>query len=551
MHSIANLTTSLIRFFAGLFVLMIAASIPAYFTSVDKEAVVSAGKDGVSAMAVSRVYFDASKLSSAVLIADAAGEGNEIKKEVESIFNERENLKIAGGDEPFFDAYLSTLSPIGKSVRDWSLYSILSLGENRKKLLNYLSHSRSGLVGKFIGLRKMPSSLLPPVYTSAGAPLDAALLTSALLAQTGDFSSSFLKDLSNTLEAMKSDSSQKDKFEKYCVGVLTIISNMDWTLTRSVMSHFKSLDEVYEFAKIYKSAPSVTMRNLFVAGVLMRSDVSSCIDYLDSADEQLWRDFSYAYINGDSALKFLLERNKPIYKNSYCAKSIEFFSSPIKSWFGASAKNYPNVLLAFKVVLVIFGGYLFIRGLIRIFIPRRDTVSWISPLSLARGFLEALMVSLFFFIIFEPDAFKIKIENASAPELKFAFEKITNTIQEETMKFESDTATLAAVGLFFVMQFTVYILSVIRISVIRRTVAPAKLKLKLLENEDNLFDLGLYIGLAGTVVSLVLLTMGVVTASLMAAYMSTLFGILFTAAIKIVHVRKFKRQLLFDAENED
>ncbi len=550
MRSIANFTVSLIRFLLGLFVLLVAASIPAYFVSVDKEAVVVAGKGGASTLSVARVYFDASKFSSALLIADSIGEGDELKREVKSIYASRPNLKIAGGDEPFFDAYLSTLSSSQK-LENGALYSILSLGENRKKLLNYLSHSHSGLVGKFIELRKMSSTILPPVYTSAGAPLDAALLSSALLAQTGDFSQEFLKDLSNTFEAMKSDTSQKDKFEKYCVGMLTLISAIDWTLTRSVVSHFKSLDEVYDFAKIYKNALSSEMRNLFVAGVLVRGNVSACVNYLTSADEQTWRDFSYALINGDGALQFLLDRNLPIYKNSFLAKHIEFFAAPIKSWLGGYAKDFPIGLLVLKIAMSIFGGYLLIRGLIRMFAPNRDTLSWSSPLAITRGLLEGVVVSLFFFIFLEPDAFTIKVENASAPELKFAFDKITNTIQEETMKFESDTATLAAVGLFFVLQFTVYILSIIRLAVIRRTVAPAKLKLKLLENEDNLFDLGLYIGLAGTVVSLVLLTMGVVTASLMAAYMSTLFGILFTAMIKIVHVRKYKRQLLFDAENED
>ena len=91
----------------------------------------------------------------------------------------------------------------------------------------------------------------------------------------------------------------------------------------------------------------------------------------------------------------------------------------------------------------------------------------------------------------------------------------------------------------------------IRLSIIKRVKAPAKLKLKLLENEENLFDLGLYIGLAGTVFSLILLTVGIVTASLMAAYASTLFGILFTALIKIVHVRRYKRTLLIAAATEE
>lgn len=49
--------------------------------------------------------------------------------------------------------------------------------------------------------------------------------------------------------------------------------------------------------------------------------------------------------------------------------------------------------------------------------------------------------------------------------------------------------------------------------------------------------------------SLILLTMGIVTASLMAAYASTLFGILFTAIVKTVHVRRYKRRLLLEAAN--
>ena len=138
----------------------------------------------------------------------------------------------------------------------------------------------------------------------------------------------------------------------------------------------------------------------------------------------------------------------------------------------------------------------------------------------------------------------------------FAFLVIFNKIKsnivgdKDIMSIDTDTATLAAIALFFVVQMIVYIVCLVRISVIKRTKANASLKLKLLENEDNLFDLGLYIGLSGTVASLILLTFGVITASLMAGYTSTLFGILFTALVKIVHLRKFKRKLLIEAANE-
>jgi len=48
------------------------------------------------------------------------------------------------------------------------------------------------------------------------------------------------------------------------------------------------------------------------------------------------------------------------------------------------------------------------------------------------------------------------------------------------------------------------------------------------------------------VVSLLLIAMNIVEASLMAAYASTLFGILFVSLLKIFHVRPFKRNLILN-----
>lgn len=551
MRFFANFILSIIRLAAGILILLFAAGIPAYFVSVDKDAVIAAGRDTPMPINLARIYFDGAKLSTAMLVARAAAEDSELSQAVETLYKEHPQWIIAGGDEPFFDAFASTLTTKIGFLDRYKMYSILSLGENRKKLLDFLSQTQSGLVKKFIELRKMTSSILPAVYTSAGAPLEASLLTSALLAQTGDFSPDFLKDLSAVMESMKSDSAAKEKFEKYCVGLLLLSKNTDWTQLRSLFVHFDSLSQVYDFAVLYQKAPSDDMKNILASGLLMCGDSEKCVQYLKDGGENLWRDFSFAFLNGEGALKFLLQSQKPIYKDSFAAKFVSPICRPIKSHLGEAAKDFPKTVLGLKIALSILGGYLFIRGFLRLFFWRRDTPKWYSPIALARGFLEGAVVSLAFFLLTEPDAFKIKIENAPAPELKFAFEKAVNTIGEETMKFETDSATLAAVGLFLVLQFTVYLVCLIRLSIIKREIAPAKLKLKLLENEENLFDLGLYIGLGGTVVSLILLTMGVVTASLMAAYASTLFGILFTATVKIVHVRKYKRKLLLEAENEN
>jgi hypothetical protein len=74
------------------------------------------------------------------------------------------------------------------------------------------------------------------------------------------------------------------------------------------------------------------------------------------------------------------------------------------------------------------------------------------------------------------------------------------------------------------------------------------MKLKLLENEDHLFDAGLYLGFVGTIVSLIVASMGLVKFSLMAAYSSTSFGIIFVCVFKIFHLRPARRKLLLEAD---
>ena len=102
--------------------------------------------------------------------------------------------------------------------------------------------------------------------------------------------------------------------------------------------------------------------------------------------------------------------------------------------------------------------------------------------------------------------------------------------------------------LFFVLQALLYISCLVKLAEIRRQQVPPRMKLKLLENEDHLFDAGLYLGFVGTIISLIMASMGLVKFSLMAAYSSTSFGIIFVVIFKIFHLRPARRKLLLEAE---
>jgi hypothetical protein len=83
---------------------------------------------------------------------------------------------------------------------------------------------------------------------------------------------------------------------------------------------------------------------------------------------------------------------------------------------------------------------------------------------------------------------------------------------------------------------------------IRRQPVDPKMKLRLLENEDHLFDAGLYLGFVGTIISLMLASLGIGSVSLMTAYSSTSFGVLFVCVLKIFHIRPLRRKLILESE---
>ena len=108
--------------------------------------------------------------------------------------------------------------------------------------------------------------------------------------------------------------------------------------------------------------------------------------------------------------------------------------------------------------------------------------------------------------------------------------------------------SLLTLLLFFVLQALLYTACLVKLAEIRRQNLVPRIKLRLLENEDHLFDAGLYLGFAGTIISLILVSLGVIQPSLMAAYSSTSFGIIFVSVFKIFHLRPLRRTLLLESE---
>ena len=111
-----------------------------------------------------------------------------------------------------------------------------------------------------------------------------------------------------------------------------------------------------------------------------------------------------------------------------------------------------------------------------------------------------------------------------------------------------DASTIISIGIFAALQIGMYIVCLRKIGEVARSGLPPLVKLRLMENEENLFDGGLYVGIFGTATALVLQVLGVIEPNLLAAYASNLFGITCVAMVKIRSVRPYKRQLILESQ---
>jgi len=225
-------------------------------------------------------------------------------------------------------------------------------------------------------------------------------------------------------------------------------------------------------------------------------------------------------------------------------------SSPALSAAAELALTHPQFTLALKYIGVLVGVWLVLRGLDR-WIVRPGAF---GPMSPSFGHMKAGMLSVLFalllLVVTEP--FLLQAAPVSEFQIRRPVLVVSSVVATSDSKPTStmESTNLISIGVFAVLQIAVYFMCLMKIREISQQHVPPLVKLRLMENEENLFDLGLYVGIGGTAAAMVLITLGIAKANLIAAFSSNLFGITCVALVKIYHVRPYKRQLILEGEIE-
>jgi hypothetical protein len=404
--------------------------------------------------------------------------------------------------------------------------------------LEFLQASRAPAVQELLRSRTLTNTaLFPPSSSSSGQAFDAAVALCGLLTAQGQLSSG----LSNSILSLATQvnhGANTQSYEQLMLDLLSLGQRLNWGQLTIFVSQMPDAETLRLLATLIRNDES-SLPVLFSA-VVLSGRPAEVARYLMTFSQSGLRDLRDTLPYGPGGIRELLQRNQRLHL------------SPFKHRVALGlAANLPWVALGLKWTLLVIGAFLLAMAIhfARPSVSALEIPLQVRGIHLARELLFSLGFLVVVLLLTEP------FLSQESQKVDFPFRlrlpQVGSAIAGKTSVSPSimNQLSLLTLLLFLVLQSLLYVASLVKLAEVRRQNAPARIKLRLLDNEDHLFDAGLYLGFVGTIISLILVSLGIIKPSLMAAYSSTSFGIIFVSIFKIFNLRPLRRQLLLEAEN--
>ncbi|MGF1452896.1 MAG: hypothetical protein ACFB21_12580 [Opitutales bacterium] len=444
--------------------------------------------------------------------------------------------------------------------------SFLTRPSDRARLADFVANSQSPVVATLDAAARSAGWVrFQAVGTGAEAPLLVASGLTALLAESGAWPEpveSRLVELA--IAARGGEVEAVAQLEPFFLATLGLARELSFAELRALASTIDSLGEWPALRELLLRPAGTTdalseepdrwstrVPDVRLAAVVAMDDASPVLEFFDTRPSRADEALAVALLAGQPALKRLLAADHPLRIGPQWAPLDALFTelAPYERFqgltaaFAGLAAEHPSGAWVVKWALLAFGG-----GLLVLAVGGPGLLAGTSfKVALIRLLAPGLLLAIVGQLLLEPELLRRAVDESAKLRLDFT----ATMLQTETTvvpTFNLDQTTLLVLVGFFALQLLLYGLSLMKLSQVQRMSVPAAVKLRLLDNEEHLFDAGLYVGLAGTVISLLLLAAGMMDAILPAAYSSTLFGIIFVAVLKIFHLRPLRARLVLDTK---
>jgi hypothetical protein len=526
----------------GVGLLAVAWLLPVNVKSLNPALLREAGRNTPSVSGFGRELLDLDKPGPAALVLETARQvGDPGAAMLGVVFADfvgkhREMIPWGGWDialEPLLGSRTAAASADSQPVLGFMVTQ-----QARENLRRYLSVSRLPGVQTLLKTATLGSTQrFVPANQAGGQPLDAVILLTAYLWQTEHLSSGLQRGV-RTLAETAVQTGQMGELEDFYLDILTLGRRLNWVQLSELLRTTGSLGTVAQFAHLARVAPEHLP--VIYTAALMTKSADRVAHYLIAFGQPGAAHLQLALAHGQGAVEQLVQRQAPVTRGT----------GPEFELGAGFTLRHPEIALVVKYAACLGGIFLLLRSVDqRLFKSVESTLRGAFP-KMGSGIMAALLTFIFF-VFSEPSL--LKAAPASEYQIRLTIPVIGTLAAPATTASTTpttmDISTIASILAFAALQVGMYVICLLKISEIARQGVPAATKLRLMENEENLFDGGLYIGIAGTATALVLQVIGWIDANLLAAYSSNLFGIVCVALVKIRHVRPYKRQLIIEVQS--
>ncbi len=547
----------------GLGMVFCGLQVPAHLRAVDAIVLQTAGRGTPSLTAAGLALVNRQQLGAAQLFLAAAGaagvaDAGKLSEAVFSLATRQPKLVISGsteqgglGDLLQTSRGTSESNPSQLVWKPEPFTEFIVLSDHRTKALELLSASTSPLARALMHFRSRTNTVLfPSSASTSGQALDAAISICGLLTEAGHLSSG----LSNVVLELTTEANQAGNpqpLEEVLMDLMSLGQRFNWGQLANLVEPINDPETLRGLSNLVRRGESVPV---IYSAVCLTGNAAGVVKYLTTFGETGLGDLRASLASGTGGVNELLQRNRRLCNSSFCEHVTALTSSGTISTFAVDySRKAPGLALAVKWLLYFVGGFLLAAAF--------HFVRWVTTLEKpleVRGFhvVREMLFALGFLVVVLLLSEPFLAQGSQKVEFSFRLRLPTMGGNSPAVSAGAPTTimnqiTFLTMLLFFVLQALLYVASLVKLAEIRRQQASPSLKLKLLENEDHLFDAGLYLGFLGTIISLILVSLGVFKQpSLMAAYSSTSFGIMFVVLFKVVHLRRIRRNLLLAAEAE-
>ena len=565
---------------AGTVLFLVAVLTPAHWKVVVPEVLEVAGMDSDTVDGQVEFLLQSEKPGVVSLLESVPGlvmtNRSSVAPAIQVLLEKRPVFILSGGAEPYFEsifrntfstgqfneAFGGIMDSHGIITNTASLFLNQSL---RLRLFEILSESNNGVVKSLLKTRGIRHfNKLKPIDQPTGAALDVSVLTTALLVQS-DFVS---RDIAQTLQlwadrAFIEANRESEKLEVFYLALLNLSSRLGYLQLAELTRLLPSTRTLVDCSAI-ATGKEGGFPLFYAASLLTRDPAGVAHWFLNSSNSQAAiLTLTEAVNQGAGAVHFivrspdsLMPSDKDLLDPLKTSLKTHTAGAGLTGWVAANPRT------AFWVrILCLWAAGLFFTMLAIQLIQWNSSSAGPDPfrsdggrripgnLALGRNAILGLLVGGGLWFMAEPvsdwgEALP-EVQASESLPVALPMKLIFSTTSMNTQSI--DQPTIIVLVVFLLVQLALYFICRMKLAEIRRADVESALKLELLANEENLFDSGLYVGLGGTVLALSMVTLGMVEASLMAAYASTLFGILFVAVLKIFNIRPLRRQLLMDS----